>query len=363
MDITGHFESASCVIEVDGNDTLAQVKGKLLAELGVPRARHVGVRMRGGGDIGDEDVRICDTAIDEGCAVELYCRSSISPGVIPHVEGPFSLTLSPCDRYLAVVCDEGVSVYDTETHEKWCTFRLEGNIYTAFSPCSEWISCNNRGTECIEVRRVRTGALEHSVACGVVPGYMRVTAWSPCGTMLLSGPQVWDIATGRVVHEWPNVGDSFEDCYGAFGVAGNKMVTFGGGMRVRIWDYTTGTEVRALVGPSCPNNVSLAPNQRFVAACFNDSVRVWDIETGECVFEHVSGSDTTWADVAVSNDVVAAYRSCRKTVTLWSISTAKQLWSSAEINCVFGLALSSCGGVLMHAEEDGVHIIDISHLT
>ena len=38
MDITGHFESASCVIEVDGNDTLAQVKGKLLAELGVPRA-------------------------------------------------------------------------------------------------------------------------------------------------------------------------------------------------------------------------------------------------------------------------------------------------------------------------------------
>ena len=352
MDITGYFESASCVIEVDGSDTLAQVKGKLLAELGVPRARHVGVRMRGGGDIGDEGVRICDTAIDEGCVVELYYRSSISPGVIPHVDGPFTLTLSPCDRYLAVVWDEGVSVYDTETHEKWCTLRLKGNLFTAFSPCSEWISCNNRDTECIEVRRVRTGALEHSFA-----GCNRVTAWSPCGTMLLSGPQVWDIATGRVVHEWPNVGDSFEDCYGVFGVAGNKMVTFGGAMQVTIWDYTTGTRVRTLVCTAYPNNVTLAPDQRFVAACFDDSVRVWDIETGECVFEHDCSVEQ---DVAVSNDVVAAYVS--KTVTLWSISTAKQLWSATN-NCTSGLALSSCGGVLMHAGEGGVHIIDISHLT
>ena len=65
MDITGHFESASCVIEVDGSDTLAQVKGKLVAEFGVPRARQVGVRMRGGGDIGDDDLRICDTQVDE----------------------------------------------------------------------------------------------------------------------------------------------------------------------------------------------------------------------------------------------------------------------------------------------------------
>ena len=81
MDITGHFESASCVIEVDGSETLAQVKGKLVAELGVPHARQVGVRMRGGGDIGNDDLRICDTEMDEGCAVELYCTgANITPG-------------------------------------------------------------------------------------------------------------------------------------------------------------------------------------------------------------------------------------------------------------------------------------------
>ena len=82
MDITGYFYSASCVIAVDGSDTLAQVKEKLvvkfrvllarLAELRVPRDPHVGVRMRGGGDIGNDDLRICDTVMDEGCAVELY---------------------------------------------------------------------------------------------------------------------------------------------------------------------------------------------------------------------------------------------------------------------------------------------------
>ena len=93
MDITGHFESASCVIEVDGSATLAQVKGKLVAELGVPRARHVGVRMRGGGDIGNDDLRICDTEMDEGCAVELYCTgANITPGVIQGSD-TYSLTL------------------------------------------------------------------------------------------------------------------------------------------------------------------------------------------------------------------------------------------------------------------------------
>ena len=362
MDITGHFESASCVIEVDGRDTLAQVKGKLLAELGVPRARHVGVRMKGGGDIGNDDLRICDTEMDEGCAVELYYTgANITPGVIPHVDSPFSLTLSPCDKYLAVAWDAGVSVFDTETHERCCTFRLEGTWVTAFSPCSEWISCSNESAECIEVRRVRTGALEHSLPSSH-PGCMRVTAWSHCGTMLLSGPQVWDIATGRVVHEWPDIGNSFKDCYGAFGVAGNKMVTIGGTKRVTVWDYTTGTEVHALVCPSCPNNVALAPNQRYVAACFDESVRVWDIETGECVFEHLSGLYVPWADIAVSNDVVAAYTS--KNVTLWSISTAKQLCSyTLQSFGVFGLALSSCGGGLMYADEGGVKIVDISHLT
>ena len=356
MDITGHFESASCVIEVDRSATLAQVKGKLVAELGVPRARHGGMRMRGGCDIGDDELRICDTEIDEGCAVELYCtRGSICPGVIPHAESPYRLTVSPCDRYLAVVWDAGVSVFDTETHETWFTFRAEGIWATAFSPCSGWLSCSNEVAECIEVRRVRTGALAHSFPGG------RAATWSPCGTMLLSGPQVWDIATGCVVHEWRNIGDNFEECYGAFGAAGNKMVTYGG-TRVTIWDYTTGTEVRALVCRSCPNNVASSPNQPFVAACYHDSVRVWDIETGERVFEQASGTLAPWENVAVANDVVAA---CTlKHVTTWSISTGKQLCSiTLQSGGECGLALSSCGGVLMYADEGGVKIVDVSHLT
>ena len=65
------------MIEVDGNATLAEVKGKLV--LGVPGARRVGVRMKGGGDIGNDDLRICDTEMDEGCAVELYCTGALVP--------------------------------------------------------------------------------------------------------------------------------------------------------------------------------------------------------------------------------------------------------------------------------------------
>ena len=362
MDITGHFESASCVVQVDGSATLAQVKEKLLAELGVPRARNVGVRMRGGGDIGDgdDDLRICDTEMDEGCAVELYCTgANITPGVIQALDITYVLTLSPCDRYLAVLSQFDVSVFDTETHECLCSFTCFPACNPAFSPCSEWISCVNSDTQRSEVRHVKTGALEHSF--GDVGDERLATAWSPCGTKLLSccknkGLQVWDIATGVVVHEWVHIAECL---YGML-PTGDRVVMFGNSKDITIWDYTTGAEELVLTCLSPSIAVVLSPNQRFVASLCNDCVRVWNIETGECVFEDVSENE--WANVDVSNDIVAAYSP--NTVRMWSISTGKQLFRH-ELDSGFscGLAISSCGGVMMCAGDEGVEIIDISHLS
>ena len=362
MDITGHFESASCVIEVDGSATLAQVKGKLVAELGVPRARHVGVRMKGGGDIGNDDLRICDTAMDEGCAVELYCTgANITPGLLSHSNNTRGLTLSPCDRYLAVMDrDDVVSIFDTETHECLCSFLADHTCNPSFSPCSEWISCVSNDTECAEVHDVKTGALEHSFGDEGVARW--ATAWSPCGTKLLSccrnkGLQVWDIATGVLVHEWSHIAD----CENVMVVAGDRVVMFGQNSKdVTIWDYTTGVEVLVLTCPSRVNYVALSPNQRFIASCTNNCVRLWNIETGECVFEDVS--DNYWDDVAVSNDIIAAHAS--EILCVWSISTGKQLMHSEfEMYDSCGVAVSSCGGVVMHPGDEGVEIVDISHLS
>ena len=376
MDITGHFESASCVIEVDRSATLAQVKGKLVAELGVPRARHVGVRMRGGGDIGNDDLRICDTEMDEGCAVELYCTgANISPGVIQGLEQPYFLKLSPSDRYLGVIratesSANDMSIFDTETHERLCIFPACHYCVPSFSPCSEWISCVNRDTDCAEVRDVKTGALKHSFGD---EGTVRfATAWSPCGTKLLSccekkGLQVWDIAPGVLVHEWSHI----VKCSCVMVVAGDKVAMFDSDFKdVTIWDYTTGVEVLVL---RCPyvEDVALSPNQRFIAACYNKGVRVWDIETGESVFEDVS--ETHWAEVAVSNDVVAAHSAADSRTTfpfsrtyqkcLWSISGKQLMHREFVTPNSFGLAMSSCGGVVMYGRGEGVEIVDISHLS
>ena len=362
MDITGHFESASCVIEVDGSDTLAQVKVKLLAELGVPRARHVGVRMKGGVDIGNDDLRICDTEMDEGCAVELYCTgANITLGVIPSsTDVTFSLTLSPCERYLAATgYENGVSIFDTETHECLCRFSCSHTCDPAFSPCSEWISCINKVTRCAEVHNVKTGALEHSF--GDEGDERWATAWSPCGTKLLSccvkGLQVWDIATGVIVHEW----DHIAKCAYIMVVTGDRVAMFGADSKdVTFWDYTTGVEVLVLTGLSAVFYVALTPNERFIAVCYRNCVRVWNIETRECVFE--DASDDEWTDVAVSNDIVAAYSST--TSCMWSISTGGQLLRREHASCAScGLAISSCGGVVMCAGTDGVEIVDISHLS
>ena len=359
MDITGHFESASCVIEVDGSDTLAQVKGKLVAELGVPRARGVGVRMRGGGDIGNDDLRICDTVMDEGCAVELYyAGANITPGVIPCSVNAYALTLSPCDRYLAVMChDDEVSIFDTETHQCLCHFSCNDSSFPSFSLCSEWISSVNRDTKCAEVHAVKTGALLHSFGDEGAEG--QVTAWSPCGTKLLSycegkGLQVWDIATGVVVHEWSHI-----EGYDVTVVKRDRVAMIGA-QYITIWDYTTGVEVLVLTCPSDVTYVALSPNQRFIAACGTDCVRVWNIETAECVFEDVLEND--WTDVALSNDLVAAHSPTG--TSLWSISTGENLLRTEfddQDSC--GLAISSCGGVVMCGGKECVDIVDISHLS
>ena len=362
MDIIGHFESASCVIEVDRSATLAQVKGKLVAELGVPRARHVGVRMKGGGDIGKDDLRICDTEMDEGCAVELYCTgANITPGVIPRSEKTCFLTLSPCDRYLAVIREEDTVIFDTETHERLCSFPCEYMLPPSFSPCGEWISCVNKNMNCAEVRDVKTGALKHSA--GDEGDERLATAWSPCGTKLLSccrkGLQVWDIATGVLVHEW----DHIVGCLYVMVVAGDRVAMFEDSSKdVTVWDYTTGVEVLVLTCTSDVHYLALSPNQRFIATCCQ-FVRVWNIETGECVFEDVS--ENLWTEVAVSNDIVSVYAST--TLCAWSISTGKQLlcrdFEDSDYGDSYGVAISSCGGVVMYGRDEGVEIIDISHLS
>ena len=363
MDITGHFESASCVIEVDGSDTLAQVKGKLLGELGVPRARHVGVRMKGGGDIGNDDLRICDTVMDEGCAVELYYTgANITPGVLHDAEDKYSITLSPCDRYVVVMwmCENTAFIFDTETHESLCHLPSVSPSKPSFSPCSSWISCVNEDTERAEVYDVKTGALVHSF--GEAGASRRWgTAWSPCGTKLLSccskGLQVWDIATGVVVREWGNI----VECERGMVVAGDRVATFTvNSNRVTIWDYTTGAEILVLTCLLNIEYVALTPNQRFIAVCGGSCVRVWNIETGECVFEDVSEND--WTDVAVSNDVVASYSS--STLCVWSISTEEQLLHRKfENKNTYGVAISSCGGVVMYAGDEDVEIVCITQLS
>ena len=65
----------------------------------------------------------------------------------------------------------------------------------------------------------------------------------------------------------------------------------------------------------------------------------------------------------MSNDVVAAYY--YETLCVWSISTGKQLlhheleWTDNSR----GLAMSSCGGMMMYGRDKGVEIVDISHLS
>ena len=250
-------------------------------------------------------------------------------------------------------------IFATETYERLCNFPCEKACFPAFSPCGEWVSCVNKETQCAEIRDVKTGALKHSF--GDEGDETFALAWSPCGTKLLScrskGLQVWHIATGVVVHEW----DHIVECLYVMVVTGDRVAMFGDKSKsITFWDYTTGVEVLVLTCPSDVHYVALSPNERFIAASCNQCVCVWDIETGESVFEEVS--ENVWLPVAVSNDIVAVYPS--EVLCVRSISTGEQLLRREfENNHSCGLALSSCGGAMMYGSNVGIQIVDISHVS
>ena len=164
----------------------------------------------------------------------------------------------------------------------------------------------------------------------------------------------------------------------AMTVLGDRVVVCGETSVLTVWDYTTGAKVFDLACTTRVKCVAVSPNQRFIAAiCSSQSVRVWNTETSECVFDlfdDYGGGEIFDGlllfrnnGVAVSNDSVAATNGSRE-VKLYSIATSEVLCRKKADRCVRGLSechgvvLSRCGDMLVFGARGGVKIVDVSHL-
>jgi WD40 repeat protein len=132
-----------------------------------------------------------------------------------------------------------------------------------------------------------------------------VLAFSPDGTWLALG-------TGHRVMRWdPAAGTGTEILTLprrqsvkalAFGPSGEALAASGEGSQLRMWDLTTGQEIRMLEWhPRSFAHVGFGPNRELLASDY-ETVKVWDPATGRELHSLDTGEDEDVCSVALSPD-------------------------------------------------------------
>src|SRR5262249_39724193 len=140
---------------------------------------------------------------------------------------------------------------------------------------------------------------------------------------------------------------------GAFTDGGKALATGGLDGDVRVWDLTTGKEVRSFAIPKDgSHSLRFSADGRFLASgggYHDQSVRLWDVATGK-LLGHFRGHKT-----AVDVESLSANG---KTLLTWATGETHRVWDLATgmsrpfPGLVGGLALSPDGKVLAAADWD-----------
>ncbi|MBX7174198.1 MAG: DUF4365 domain-containing protein, partial [Pyrinomonadaceae bacterium] len=136
---------------------------------------------------------------------------------------------------------------------------------------------------------------------------------------------------------------------GKFIVSGSSDET------VRIWDLATGQCLKTLVGHSDSVwGVAVSSDGKFIVSGSADkTLRIWDLATGQCLKTLVGHSDSVWG-VAVSSDgkfIVSG--SADKTLRIWDLATGQCLKTlESHSDFVLAVAVSSDGKFIVSGSAD-----------
>jgi WD40 repeat protein/serine/threonine protein kinase len=143
-----------------------------------------------------------------------------------------------------------------------------------------------------------------------VPGRMTHLPFHPAGRGFLApgpdGLQLRDPRTGQAVGPplgLDEVKPTQEGLRGAvFGIGGDRLVTFGRGGFMRVWETATGRLAYPLPRHERDvSDVAFRPDGRRFATASDQGIRVWDAESGRLIVE-TSGSERRFSRVTFSPD-------------------------------------------------------------
>ena len=150
-------------------------------------------------------------------------------------------------------------------------------------------------------------------------------ALSHDGKWLLAEDQLWDLATGKKVHDLPH--NTWVDA-AAFSADDKQVVTGSWDGIARLWDVASGKEIRAFTGhTSGVAAVALSRDgKHLVTGSHDKTARLWDLATGKEI-RAFKGHEWQVYSVALSADGkrLATSGNFDLTARLWDVASGKEI--------------------------------------
>jgi WD40 repeat protein/serine/threonine protein kinase len=299
---------------------------------------------------GDRTVKIWDTASGR----ELKTLKG-------HAGGVYDVAWSPDGRRLASGSfDQTVRLWDAASGEVVVVFRGHDSavLGVAFGPHGDTLASISEG-QAVKLWDTRTAPEVRNLAGHT--GNVRSASFSPDGKRLVSGSwdqtvRIWDTTSGQELRTLK--GHRVEVLCVAFSPNGTQVASGGSDQVARIWNPANGQEVRTLAGHKSTGpasvfsagleGVAFSPDGKWLASASGDRrVKIWETTTGREVRTLIGHTDVVQAVVFSPDGTQLVSASHDGTLKIWDAMTGREMRTLAgHEGRVWSVALSPDGARL-----------------
>ena len=206
---------------------------------------------------------------------------------------------------------------------------------------------HRRKLENVSVVHTLTGHSDEVASVAITPDGLTLVSGSDDSTI-----KIWQLSTGRELRTL--TGHSDEVASVAITPDGQTLVSGSWDNTIKIWQLSTGQELRTLTGHSrWVQALAISPDgQTLVSGSGDNTIKIWELSTGR-ELRTLTGHSNSLHSLAISPDGQTLV-SGSGNIKIWELSTGRELRTlTGHSDWVEALAISPDGQTLVSGSSDG----------